>query len=152
PSRRASSTPTFSRPSRAAKSSLDDVFGAGEVLDGRYEIHGPLGVGGMAHVFKARDIHLERTVALKVLRPHLTETDSERFRREIRALERLGHSGIITIFDLALRDRVYIAMELLEGVPFTDLGPVDRHLEPLSRLLEAVIVVAEACPYVHRLG
>ena len=128
------------------------MFAAGEVLDGRYEILGPLGVGGMAHVFKARDIHLERTVALKVLRPHLTETDSERFRREIRALAQLNHPGIVTIYDLGLGDRVYFAMELIEGGPFTDLGPVDGDVEPLARLLEAAAVVAEALAYVHRLG
>jgi len=128
------------------------VFAAGEVLDGRYEILGPLGVGGMAHVFKARDIHLERTVALKVLRPHLTETDSERFRREIRALAQLNHPGIVTIYDLGLGDRVYFAMELIEGGPFTDLGPVDGDVESLTRLLEAAAIVAEALAYVHRLG
>ncbi len=128
------------------------MFSAGEVLDGRYEILGPLGVGGMAHVFKARDIHLERIVALKVLRPHLTETDSERFRREIRALAQLNHPGIVAIYDLALAERVYFAMELIEGGPFTELGPIDGDVESLSRLLEAAAVVADALAYVHRLG
>jgi len=76
------------------------MFETGELVDDRYEVLGPLGVGGMAHVFRARDNHLERTVALKVLRPHLTEADSERFRREIRALARLNHPGIVAIYDL----------------------------------------------------
>lgn len=128
------------------------MFSAGEVVDGRYEVLGPLGVGGMAHVFKARDLHLERVVALKVLRPHLTETDSERFRREIRALAQLNHPGIVSIFDLGSGERVYFAMELIEGGPITDLGPVDGDLGPLTRLLEASAIVAEALAYVHRLG
>lgn len=128
------------------------MFTAGEVVDGRYEVLGPLGVGGMAHVFKARDLHLERVVALKVLRPHLTETDSERFRREIRALAQLNHPGIVSIYDLGSGDKVYFAMELIEGGPITDLGPVDGDLGPLARLLEASAVVAEALAYVHRLG
>ena len=67
------------------------MFQPGEVIDDRYDVLGPLGQGGMAHVFRAQDRRLERTVALKVLRPHLTETDAERFRREIRALARSLH-------------------------------------------------------------
>ncbi len=128
------------------------MLNVGEVVDERYEVLGPLGVGGMAHVFKARDLHLERVVALKVLRPHLTETDSERFRREIRALAQLNHPGIVAIYDLGSGDSVYFAMELIEGGPITDLGPVDGDLEQLTRLLEAATTVAEALAYVHRLG
>lgn len=128
------------------------MFQAGEVVDDRYEIVGPLGVGGMAHVFRARDSHLERTVALKVLRPHLTEADSERFRREIRALARLNHPGIVAIYDLGLGEHVYFAMELIEGGSITDLGPFETDPESMARLLEASAVVAEALGYVHRLG
>lgn len=128
------------------------MFETGEVVDDRYEVLGPLGVGGMAHVFRARDNHLERVVALKVLRPHLTEADSERFRREIRALARLNHPGIVAIYDLGLADNVYFAMELIEGGPVTDLGPWESDPESLDRLLSAAIIVGEALGYVHRLG
>lgn len=124
----------------------------GDTLDDRYEILGNLGQGGMAHVFRARDRHLDREVALKVLRPHLTETDSERFRREIRALASLSHPGIVNIFDLGLGDNVYFAMELIHGGPITDLGPFEPDSEKLSTLLDASITVAEALAYVHRLG
>ena len=128
------------------------MFEIGELVDGRYEVLGPLGVGGMAHVFRARDTHLERTVALKVLRPHLTEADSERFRREIRALARLNHRGIVAIYDLGLGESVYFAMELIEGGPITDLGPYEPDPDSVDRLLGAAITVAEALGYVHRLG
>lgn len=128
------------------------MFENGELVDDRYEVLGPLGVGGMAHVFRARDTHLERTVALKVLRPHLTEADSERFRREIRALARLNHPGIVAIYDLGLGESVYFAMELIEGGPITDLGPYEPDPESVDRLLGAAITVAEALGYVHRLG
>ncbi len=128
------------------------MFQAGDVVDNRYDILGVLGTGGMAQVFRARDRHLERTVALKVLRPHLTETDSERFRREIRALARLNHPGIVSIYDLGLGDNVYFAMELIEGGPVTDLGPLEADPEALERLFRAAITVAEALGYVHRLG
>ena len=128
------------------------MFQTGELVDGRYEILGTLGVGGMAHVFRARDTHLERTVALKVLRPHLTETDSERFRREIRALAHLNHPGIVSIYDLSQGEHVYFAMELIEGGGFTELGPYEADIEPAERLLGAAVIVAEALGYVHRLG
>ena len=128
------------------------MFEAGDKVDGRYEVLGPLGVGGMAHVFRARDTHLERIVALKALRPHLTEADSERFRREIRALARLNHPGIVTIYDLGLGEHVYFAMELIEGGPITELGPFEGDPEGADRILGAAITVAEALGYVHRLG
>jgi outer membrane protein assembly factor BamB/serine/threonine-protein kinase RIO1 len=128
------------------------MFLPGELIDDRYDILGPLGQGGMAQVFRARDRHLEREVALKVLRPHLTETDSERFRREIQALARFDHPGIVSIFDLGLGEHVYFAMELIEGGPFTDLGPLELDTEALETLLSAAITVAEALGYVHRLG
>ena len=128
------------------------MFQTGELVDGRYEIIGMLGMGGMAHVFQARDTHLERTVALKVLRPHLTETDSERFRREIRALAHLNHPGIVSIYDLSQGEHVYFAMELIEGGGFTELGPFEADLEVAERLLGAAVIVAEALGYVHRLG
>lgn len=128
------------------------MFQASDVVDNRYDILGVLGTGGMAQVFRARDRHLDRTVALKVLRPHLTETDSERFRREIRALARLNHPGIVSIYDLGLGEHVYFAMELIEGGPVTDLGPLESDQESLERLFAAAITVAEALGYVHRLG
>ncbi len=128
------------------------MFQAGEVIDDRYEVIGTLGVGGMAHVFRARDSHLEREVALKVLRPHLTESDSERFRREIRALARLNHPGIVSIYDLGLGKHVYFAMELIEGGPITEVGPYQADPEAAAHLLEASVTVAQALGYVHRIG
>jgi eukaryotic-like serine/threonine-protein kinase len=128
------------------------VFHPGDVIDGRYDVLGPLGQGGMGHVFRAQDRRLERTVALKVLRPHLTETDADRFRREIRALSRLNHPAIVSIYDLGEGEHVYFAMELVEGGPFTDLGPVVDDVEPFQALLDGAAEVAEALAYVHRLG
>lgn len=128
------------------------MFSPGDLLGDRYEIEGPLGQGGMAHVFAARDRHLERQVALKVLRPHLTEIDAERFRREIRALARLSHPGIVTILDLGQGEHVYFAMERIDGGPFTELGPYEGDVTSQARLLRAAIAVAETLGYVHRLG
>ncbi len=126
----------------------------GSLLDNRYLVTGELGQGGMSYVYKARDQHLERDVALKVLRPHLTETDRERFLREIKTLARLSHPGIVTIHDLGRGEgeSVYFVMELVGGGPFTSLGPLEPDPEPLRTLLEAAISVAETLHYVHRLG
>lgn len=128
------------------------MYQPGDILDDRYEIQGTLGHGGMAHVFRARDRHLDRDVALKVLRPHLTETDSERFRREIRTLARLSHPGIVNIFDLGSGNNVYFVMELITGGPITELGPFEGDTESMTGLLDALIMVADALAYVHRLG
>ncbi len=125
---------------------------AGTILDERYDVVGTLGQGGMAHVYRAFDRHLEREVALKVLRPHLTEADTERFRREIMTLAKLSHPNIVSIYDLGRGDTVYFAMELISGGPLTELGPVGADPEPLAAFLDAAIAVAEALAYVHRLG
>lgn len=128
------------------------MFNVGDTIDNRYTIVGHLGYGGMAQVFRAHDKNLDRNVALKVLRPHLTENDETRFRREIKALARLSHPGIVSIYDLGLAKHVYFAMEIVEGGMFTDLGPLDSNLEPLLKLLEAAINVAETLAYIHHHG
>ncbi|ADI13725.1 protein kinase domain-containing protein [Truepera radiovictrix] len=127
-------------------------FSVGELIDGRFEITGSLGHGGMAQVYRALDRHLEREVALKVLRPHLTEADSERFRREVMTLAKLAHPNIVSIFDLGRGEHIYFTMELVSGGAFTDLGPLTGDLEPLLDFLDAAIAVADALAYVHRLG
>ena len=128
----------------------------GSLLDKRYAITGQLGQGGMSYVFRARDQFLDRDVAIKFLRPHLTETDRERFLREIKTLARLNHPGIVAIYELGQNlgdsDQVYFAMELIEGGLFTDLGPLEPDPEPFRMLLEGAISVAETLDYVHRLG
>ena len=125
---------------------------AGELFDDRYQVTGSLGHGGMAQVYRAFDRHLERDVALKVLRPHLTEADSERFRREIMTLAKLSHPNIVSIYDLGRGEHVYFAMELVPGGTFTELGPLSADPEPLTHFLDAAVAVAEALAYVHRLG
>jgi hypothetical protein len=85
---------------------------------GPYEILAPLGTGGMGEVYRARDGKLDRTVAVKVLPPHMTE-DREalaRFEREAKAVAALSNPGILAIFDFGSQEGVaYAAMELLDG-------------------------------------
>jgi len=85
---------------------------------GPYEILAPVGSGGMGEVYRARDSKLDRTVAVKVLPPHMAE-DREalaRFEREAKAVAALSNPGILAIFDFGSQEGVaYAAMELLEG-------------------------------------
>src|SRR5258708_40100934 len=90
---------------------------AGKKL-GHYEIVVPLGEGGMGVVYKARDTHLDRFVALKTLR-HEVVANPERRRRfvkEAKAASALNHPNIVHVYDIATEDGIdYIAMEYVSG-------------------------------------
>ncbi|HEV8316428.1 MAG TPA: protein kinase [Vicinamibacterales bacterium] len=84
----------------------------------QYEILEPLGSGGMGEVYRARDLRLERDVAVKVLPQHLASDPDmrSRFEREARSVAALSHPGILVIYELALAgDLSFAVMELLEG-------------------------------------
>jgi eukaryotic-like serine/threonine-protein kinase len=85
---------------------------------GRYAILGELGKGAMGIVYRGRDESLERDVAIKVLLGQAVDaTARERFQREARAVARLQHANIVTIYELGEHeDAPFIAMELLEGL------------------------------------
>src|SRR3990172_9396181 len=90
---------------------------------GRYEILEPIGQGGMATVYKARQPALDRVVALKVIRPGFSDDPEflERFRREARALARLDHPNIVQIYDFDEIDgRAILAMQFLDGGTLKD--------------------------------
>lgn len=125
---------------------------------GRYQILEPLGVGGMATVYKAYQPSLEREVALKVLRPGFAEDPEffERFQREARSIARLRHPNIVQIFDFEPLDGRYVlAMEFLEGGTLKDrVSALAADGKRLAKSETARIVgeVAEALGYGHELG
>jgi len=85
---------------------------------GPYEIVGPIGAGGMGQVYRGRDTRLDRSVAIKVLPPHLADDPElrRRFEREARVISSLSHPHICTLFDVGQQDGTdYLVMELLEG-------------------------------------
>ena len=85
---------------------------------GKYRLERLLGAGGMGMVWEARDVDLDRAVALKVLKPTLAGNDVARSRlvREARAMARLHHPNVIAIFDATTVDgHDVIAMELIDG-------------------------------------
>jgi serine/threonine-protein kinase len=115
-----------------------------------YELLVQLGRGGFGRVYRVRDLHLEREVALKVLHPLLTQEPAvvERFRREAQLAARLNHPNIVNIYDIAGRSGlIWYTMELIQGPSLAQL--VDREgplpLEKVLRLLrEALSALAHA--------
>ncbi|MCD8510852.1 MAG: Stk1 family PASTA domain-containing Ser/Thr kinase [Bacillus sp. (in: Bacteria)] len=87
-------------------------------INDRYELVRPIGGGGMADVYLARDIILDREVAVKVLKPQFSEDDEfiRRFRREAQAATSLSHPNVVNIFDVGEEDKLYyIVMEYVQG-------------------------------------
>lgn len=124
----------------------------GRVLDGRYEVRSRVARGGTATVYRALDRRLDRTVALKVMHPHLAESADfvARFRREARAAARLNHPGIVAIYDQGHTDDAsYLAMELITGHNLrTELRRTGAL--PLGRALDLTEDVLEALACAHR--
>lgn len=91
----------------------------GKRLDGRYEIHELLGVGGMAYVYKAYDNIEKRWVAIKILKEELAGNSDflRRFRNESKAIAVLSHPNIVKVYDVSFGDRIqYIVMEYIDGI------------------------------------
>ena len=123
-----------------------------------YELLALLGQGGFGRVYRVRDLHLEREVALKVLHPHLTQDAAtvERFRREAQLAARLNHPNIVDIYDISGRSGLlWYTMELVAGPNLAQLVasegpmPVDRVLRLLREAL-AALGHAHSLSLVHR--
>ena len=91
----------------------------GTVLDDRYEMLEIIGTGGMAVVYKARDVKLNRFVAVKILKDEILEDEDlrSRFHTEAEAVAALSHPNIVSIFDVSITRRMeYFVMELIDGI------------------------------------
>ena len=112
-----------------------------------------LGHGGMGAVYRARQINLDRIVALKVLSPRLGVDPSfaERFAREAKTLAKLNHPNIVTVFDFGQAGELYyLIMELVEGVNLRDA--IQAETVPPQTALAIVPQVCEALQYAHDHG
>ncbi len=139
--------PTHGTPLPAAPASpggQPGVLDRGAVLGGRYRISSRLGIGGMGAVYKARDLELERDVALKVIRPEF-EADEEvlaRFKQEIILAREITHRNVVRIYDLGLAEGIkFISMEFIEG---KDLTALIRESGPLS-VEDAALILEQIC-------
>ena len=118
----------------------------------RYEVLEKIGSGGMGTVYKARDTHLDRCVALKVLPPGLQEHPEtlERFRREAQALACLKHPSIATVYDANVESGFpYLVLEFIEGQNLERIlekrGPL-----PIGDVIRMGIELAEAVDHIHQ--
>ena len=96
----------------------------GRLLDGRYQIRSRIARGGMATVYLATDLRLERRVAIKVMHGHLADDSQfkQRFIQEARSAARLAHPNVVNVFDQGQdADSAYLVMEYLPGITLRDL-------------------------------
>src|SRR6266853_6999489 len=120
---------------------------------GPYEIHSPLGAGGMGEVYRARDIRLDRDVAIKVQPGNLSSDASlkQRLEREGKAISKLPHPHICTLHDIGHQDGVeFLVMELVEGETLEHRlvkGPL-----PSDQVLRYAAQIADALAKAHKLG
>src|SRR5258708_2445110 len=107
----------------------------------------------MGEVYKARDTRLDRTVAVKVLPPHIADRADlrERFEREARSLASLNHPHICVLHDIGKQDDTsYMVMEFLEGE--TLAARCARGSLPLAHALQYAVQIADALDRAHRAG
>ncbi|MDN5930439.1 MAG: protein kinase [Pseudonocardia sp.] len=139
------------------------ALAAGLLIADRYQLDRRIAVGGMGEVWEASDTRLGRSVAVKVLRPELSDDEEflHRFRIEARTVASLDHTGIAAVHDYGEDDpnddgrrTAYLVMELVRGEPLSAViarGPIDpaetlRIIEETARALQA----AHECGFVHR--
>lgn len=120
---------------------------------GRYQIVKELGKGSMGVVYQAYDPQIDRVIALKVLRQDRTTSDAfvQRFLTEAKAIGRLSHPNIVTVFDVGQdQGMIYIAMEFLEGKPLDKI--IEERRPSLEEIIRLSVFVALALDYAHGKG
>jgi len=130
----------------------------GRLIDGRYQVRSRIARGGMATVYLATDLRLERRVAIKVMHGHLADDSQfkERFIQEARSAARLAHPNVVNVFDQGQdSDMAYLVMEYLPGITLRDLLQQHGKLtsEQTLDVLEAVLsglAAAHKAGIVHR--
>lgn len=130
----------------------------GKRLDGRYEIHELIGVGGMANVYRCTDTIDDREVAIKILKDEYLNNDEfiRRFKNESKAIAMLSHPNIVKVYDVSFGDMIqYIVMEYIDGITLKEY--IDRQgiiewkdaIHLATQILKA-LQHAHECGIVHR--
>lgn len=121
----------------------------GQILDGKYHVETKIGQGGMGNVYKAKHMHMDTAVAVKILHPHLVsdQITVERFRREARAAITVNHPNAIHVMDFGVTNdkTVYLVMEFLEGVSLRKILETERPMQPEK----AIHLIKEVCAAVE---
>src|SRR5438309_3203251 len=124
------------------------------VLAGRYKLIAPLGEGGMATVYRARDLRLNRDVAVKLLREELTQDPGflARFQREAQIVASLAHPNIVPVYDVGEEEGShYIVMEYVRGRTLRDAIDANGPLPP-ERAVAIMERVLDALAHAHAQG
>ncbi|WP_092501839.1 Stk1 family PASTA domain-containing Ser/Thr kinase [Agrococcus jejuensis] len=127
---------------------------SGRLVDGRYQVGDRIARGGMATVYVATDLRLDRRIALKVMHPHLADDDQfrERFIQEARQAARLAHPNVVNVLDQGEEPGLaYLAMEHIPSITLRDLLLERGRIRPAQALqvLEAVLAGLSSA---HRAG
>jgi tetratricopeptide (TPR) repeat protein/TolB-like protein len=126
----------------------------GSVLAGRYEVIKLIGRGGMGAVYKARDMELDRIVALKLIRPDLAQNPDalRRFKQELILARQVTHKNVIRIFDLGQSDGIkFITMDFVEGQDLRQFV-VERGKLPRDQAARVILQICRALEAAHSEG
>ena len=140
---------------RRAGADFDDAEMIGMLVDGRYRLDARVGKGGMGVVYRAEQVALRRTVAIKLLPPATAAVDElrARFEREALAIGRVDHPNCVGVYDFGAMPSgaLYLAMEFLEGESLGDLLDRETKLVP-ERALRIVRDILRGLEHVHAAG
>jgi serine/threonine-protein kinase len=137
---------------------MDQESWIGRSLGGRYQIEELLGRGGMSAVYKATDPKLKRTVAVKLIHPHLSRDDDfiRRFKTEAASIAAFRHPNIVQVYDFDYDgENYFMVMEYIAG------GTLQNQLRQLKKLetvmhpeqaIRVIIGICDALAYAHKLG
>lgn len=127
----------------------------GTVLDGRFEILAVLGTGGMSVVYKARQLAVDRLVAIKTLHIQLQTKPGavERFRREIKSLCMLNSPNIVTVYDCVFSEdgQPFVVMDYLQGMSLEQLIKIEGAIKP-ERAQKFFLQITSALEHAHKNG
>ena len=126
----------------------------GKRLDGRYEIHELIGVGGMANVYRCTDTLDDREVAIKILKDEYLNNEefSRRFKNESKAIAMLSHPNIVKVYDVSFGDMIqYIVMEYIDGITLKEY--IDRQgIIEWKDVIHLTTQVLKALQHAHESG
>ena len=126
----------------------------GRLIDGRYQVRSRIARGGMATVYLATDLRLERRVAIKIMHGHLADdnTFKSRFVQEARSAARLAHPNVVNVFDQGQdSDMAYLVMEYLPGITLRDLLKDYGRLTP-EQTIDILSAVLAGLAAAHKAG
>ena len=126
----------------------------GRLIDGRYQVRSRIARGGMATVYLATDLRLERRVAIKIMHGHLADdnTFKSRFVQEARSAARLAHPNVVNVFDQGQdSDMAYLVMEYLPGITLRDLLKDYGRLTP-EQTIDIMSAVLSGLAAAHKAG